>query len=56
METTGKRILAWIVVIAVGLLALKLVVSAVMGLVAFLFTVALAVAVVMAVLWAIRHL
>jgi hypothetical protein len=56
METTGKRILAWIVVIAAGLLALKLLVGAVFGLIAFLFTVAIVAAVVMAVLWAIRHL
>jgi hypothetical protein len=52
----GKRAVAWIIVIAVGLLALKLAIGAVVGLVTFLFTIAVVAAVVMAALWAIRHL
>ena len=59
MENTaslGKRALAWIVVIAAALLALKLIAGAVMGLVALIFTVVVIVAIGMAVMWALRHL
>ena len=59
MENTaslGKRALAWIVVIAAALLALELVAGAIMGLVALILTVAVIVAIGMAVMWALRHL
>ena len=59
MENTaslGKRALAWIVVIAAGLLALKLIAGAVIGLITLIFTVVMIVAIGMAVMWALRHL
>jgi hypothetical protein len=59
MENTaslGKRALAWIVVIAAALLALKLIAGAVIGLITLIFTVAVIVALGMAVMWALRHL
>ena len=59
MENTaslGKRAIAWAVVIVAGLLALKLIAGAIIGLVALVLTVVLIVAVVMAVMWALRHL
>jgi hypothetical protein len=59
MENTaslGKRAIAWTVVIVAGLLALKLITGAIIGLVALVLTVVLIVAVVMAVMWALRHL
>ena len=52
----GKRVIAWIVIAAALILALKLIVGAVLGFVAFLFTVVLVVAVIGGVLWALRHL
>jgi hypothetical protein len=52
----GKRALAWIVVIAAALLALKLIAGAVMGLITLIFTVVVVVAIAMAVMWALRHL
>jgi hypothetical protein len=59
MENTaslGKRALAWIVVIAAALLALKLIAGAVIGLITLIFTVVVIVAIAMAVMWALRHL
>lgn len=59
MENTaslGKRAVAWIVVIAAALLALKLIAGAVIGLITLVFTVVLIVGVVLAVMWALRHL
>ena len=59
MENTaslGKRAIAWLVVIAAALLALKLIAGAVIGLVTLIFTVVLIVGVVMALMWALRHL
>jgi hypothetical protein len=55
-SSLGKRLLAWVVLIAVGLIALKLVVGVLVGLAAAVVTIALIVAVVMAVLWALRHI
>jgi hypothetical protein len=52
----GKRVIAWIVIAAALILALKLIVGAVLGFVAFLFTVVLVVAVIGGVLWALRHI
>jgi hypothetical protein len=54
--TLGKKAIAWIVIIAAALLALKLIAGVVMGLITLVFTVVLIVAVVMAVMWALRHL
>ena len=59
MENTaslGKRALAWIVLIAAALLALKLAWGAVFGLIQLVFTLVILVAVGMAVLWAVRRL
>jgi hypothetical protein len=55
-SSLGKRLLAWVVVIVVGLIALKLVLGAIIGLASLLVTIVLIAAAVMAVLWALRHL
>ena len=47
---------AWIVVAAVAILAIKLIIGAVFGLVTMIFTLALIAAAIVAVLWAVRHL
>jgi hypothetical protein len=52
----GKRVIAWIVIAAALVLALKLIVGAVLGFVMLLFTIALVVVVIGGVLWALRHL
>jgi hypothetical protein len=52
----GKRLLAWAVLIVVGLIALKLVLGALIGLASLLVTIVLIAAAVMAVLWALSHL
>ena len=52
----GQRAIAWIVVIAAALLALKLIAGAVIGLITLIFTVVVIVAIAMAVMWALRHL
>lgn len=56
LGTLGKRVLAWIIVVGAALLALKLIVSAVMGLVTLVVVLALLVAAGYAVLWAMRQL
>ena len=56
LGSIGKRVLAWIVVAAAAIIALKLVIGAVVGFVTFLFTIALLLAVGAAVIWALRHL
>ena len=56
MSTLGKRVVAWVVVAAAAVLALKLVAGAVIGLVTAVFTIALAVAVIGGLIWAFRHL
>jgi hypothetical protein len=56
LGTLGKRVLAWIVIAVAAIIALKLVVGAVLGFVMLIVTIALIVAVGMAVLWALRHL
>jgi hypothetical protein len=56
VSTIGKRVLAWVVIAAVAVLALKLLAGVVVGLVTFVFTMALVVAVVFGVIWALRHL
>ena len=52
----GRRILGWVVIAVVAILAIKLIVGAVFGLVTMLFTLALVAAAVVAVLWALRQL
>jgi hypothetical protein len=54
--TLGKKVIAWLVVAAAAIIALKLVIGAVMGFVTFLLTIVLVVGVIMAVVWALRHL
>lgn len=52
----GKRALAWVVLIAVALIALKLVAGLVIGLVQAVVTVVLLAALALGVVWAVRHL
>jgi hypothetical protein len=52
----GKRLLAWAVLIVIGLIAAKLVLGALIGLATLLMTIVLIVAAVWAVLWALRHI
>jgi hypothetical protein len=52
----GRRLLAWVVLIAIGLIAIKLVVGVLVGLAAAAVTIVLIAAAVMAVLWALRHI
>jgi hypothetical protein len=54
--TLGKRVVAWLVVAAAVIIALKLIIGAVMGFVTFLLTIVLVAGVIMAVVWALRHL
>jgi hypothetical protein len=54
--TLGKKVVAWLVVAAAAVIALKLIIGAVMGFVTFLLTIVLVVGVIMAVMWALRHL
>jgi hypothetical protein len=51
-----KKGLAWIIVIAVAILAFKIVIAAIAGLFQMLFAFALIILVGMAVVWAIRRL
>jgi hypothetical protein len=52
----GRRVLAWIIVIAVAIIALKLALGVVFGLLQALISIAILVVVVMGVLWALRHI
>jgi hypothetical protein len=52
----GKRVLAWIVIAVVVVLAIKLIFGAVVGFVTMIFTLALIAAAVMGVIWALRHI
>ena len=54
--TLGKKVVAWLVVAAAAIIALKLIIGAVMGIVTFVLTIVLVVAVIVAVMWALRHL
>jgi hypothetical protein len=56
VSTLGKKVVAWLVVAAVAIIALKLIIGAVIGFVTFLLTIVLVVAVVGGVIWALRHL
>jgi hypothetical protein len=55
-SSLGKRLIGWVVLIVVGLIALKLVLAAIIGLASLLVTIVLIAAAVMAVLWALRHI
>ena len=52
----GKRVLAWIVIAAVVVLAIKLIFGAVVGFVTMMFTLALIAVAVLGVIWALRHI
>jgi flagellar biosynthesis protein FliQ len=52
----GRRALAWVIIIAVAVIALKLAIGAVFGILQALISIALLVVVVMGVLWALRHI
>lgn len=54
--TLGKKVVAWLIVAAAAIIALKLIIGAVMGFVTFALTIVLVVGVVMGVIWAFRHL
>jgi hypothetical protein len=52
----GKRVLAWIVIAAIVVFAIKLIVGSVIGFVTMLFTLALIAVAVVGVIWALRHI
>lgn len=52
----GRRILAWIIVAAVAVLAIKLIVGAVFGFITMIITLAVIAVAIVGVLWAVRHL
>jgi hypothetical protein len=52
----ARRALAWIILIAVAIIALKVVFGVVIGLASALLSLALLVLVVMGALWALRHI
>ena len=56
LGTLGKRVLAWIVIAAVVILAIKLIIGAVFGFITMIFTLALIAAAIVGVLWAMRHI
>ena len=56
LGTLGRRVIAWIVIAAVGLLLVKLLIGTVVGIVTTLLTIVLVVAAVAAILWAVRRL
>lgn len=56
LGTLGKRVIAWILIAAVAILAIKLIIGAVFGFVTMIFTLVLIAAAIMGVLWALRHL
>ena len=54
--TLGRRLVAWIVLIAIAVIAIKIVFSVVAGIVMTIFWGALLVALVVAGLWALRRI
>jgi hypothetical protein len=52
----GRRVLAWVILIAVAVIALKLAFGIVFGLIQAVISIALLVVVVFGVLWALRHI
>ena len=56
LGSLGRRVFAWVVLILAALLLLKLVVGALIGFVAAVMTIALVVALGLAVVWALRRI
>jgi hypothetical protein len=56
LGTLGKRVLAWIVIAVVVVLAIKLIFGAVVGFITMMFTLALIAVAVLGVIWALRHI
>ena len=56
ISVLGRRVVAWLVIAVAAIIALKLVFSAVMGLVVFVLTIVAIVAAGIAVVWALRRL
>jgi hypothetical protein len=52
----GRRVLAWAILIAVAVIALKLAFGVFFGLIQAVISIALLLVVVMGVLWALRHI
>ena len=52
----GRRVLAWVIIIAVAVIALKVAFGIVFGVLQALFMIGVLVVVVMGVLWALRHI
>jgi hypothetical protein len=52
----GRRVLAWLVIAVVAVLAIKLIVGAVFGFFTMILTLALIAVAIFGVLWAVRHL
>ena len=52
----GKRVLAWVIIAAVAVLAIKLIIGSVFGFITMIFTLALIAVAIVGVLWAMRHL
>ena len=56
LGTLGKRVIAWILLVAAALLVLKLAIGAVMGFLTMVLGIAVIAAIGAAVIWALRHL
>jgi hypothetical protein len=56
LGTLGKRVIAWLLIAVVAILAIKLIIGAVFGFITMIFTLALVAVAIVGVLWAIRHL
>jgi hypothetical protein len=56
LGTLGRRVIAWILVVAVAILAIKLIIGAVFGFITMILTLALIAVAIVAVMWALRHL
>ena len=56
LGTLGRRVIAWIIIAAVALLLVKLLIGTVVGIVTTIFTLALVVAGIAAIVWAVRRL
>ena len=54
--TLGRRVVAWIVLIALAVLALKIVIGVIAGIVSAFVWTALLVAVVIGAIWAVRRI
>jgi hypothetical protein len=56
LANAGRRLLAWIILVAVALLALRLIVGIAMGLVTALVTIVAVAVAAVALVWAVRRL